>query len=45
MENNVLGYFFQYDEVWAAADTPLAVFRVTPDHLLTITEGQVIQVK
>lgn len=36
---------FQYDEVWAAAGTPFTVFRLTPDQLLTITQGQVIQVK
>lgn len=34
-----------YDELWAAAGTPFDVFRLTPDQLLTITQGQVVQVK
>lgn len=33
---------FQYPEVWAAAGTPHAVFRLTPSDLLTMTGGQVI---
>ena len=35
----------QYDEIWAAAGTPHAVFRLTPDDLKTITAGTVISVK
>jgi prolyl-tRNA editing enzyme YbaK/EbsC (Cys-tRNA(Pro) deacylase) len=31
-------------EIWAAAGTPHAVFRLTPDELVTITGGQVISV-
>ena len=35
----------QYDEIWAAAGTPHAVFKLTPDDLKTITSGAVISVK
>jgi prolyl-tRNA editing enzyme YbaK/EbsC (Cys-tRNA(Pro) deacylase) len=35
----------QYDEIWAAAGTPHAVFRLTPKDLLRITGGIVISVK
>lgn len=36
---------FAYDEVWAAAGTPFDVFKITPDQLITITQGQIISVK
>lgn len=36
---------FGYEEIWAAAGTPNAVFRLTPAQLLTITGGQVVSVK
>lgn len=36
---------FQYKEIWAAAGTPRAVFKLTPDELRKITEGRVISVK
>jgi Cys-tRNA(Pro) deacylase len=35
----------QYEEIWAAAGTPHAVFKLTPDDLKTITSGKVISVK
>ena len=35
----------QFSEIWAAAGTPRAVFKLTPDQLLQITDGKVIQVK
>jgi Cys-tRNA(Pro) deacylase len=35
----------QYDEIWAAAGTPHAVFKLTPEELKTITNGDVISVK
>ena len=35
----------QYDEIWAAAGSPNAVFRLTPADLRRITGGQVIVVK
>lgn len=35
----------QYQEIWAAAGTPHAVFRLTPQDLLKMTIGQVISVK
>ena len=35
---------FQYQEIWAAAGTPHAVFKLTPDELTRITEGQTIVV-
>ena len=34
-----------YDEIWAAAGTPHAVFKLTPDMLTKMTGGQVIDVK
>jgi prolyl-tRNA editing enzyme YbaK/EbsC (Cys-tRNA(Pro) deacylase) len=36
---------FQYDEIWAAAGTPRAVFQLTPADLQRITGGQVVSVK
>jgi prolyl-tRNA editing enzyme YbaK/EbsC (Cys-tRNA(Pro) deacylase) len=35
----------QYEEIWAAAGTPHAVFKLTPDQLKMITNGTVISVK
>jgi prolyl-tRNA editing enzyme YbaK/EbsC (Cys-tRNA(Pro) deacylase) len=35
----------QYDEIWAAAGTPHAVFRLTPDDLVKMTGGQVAAIK
>lgn len=35
---------FQYSEIWAAAGTPHAVFRLAPENLLRITGGAVIKV-
>jgi prolyl-tRNA editing enzyme YbaK/EbsC (Cys-tRNA(Pro) deacylase) len=35
----------QYEEIWAAAGTPHAVFKLTPDELKSITAGKVISVK
>jgi prolyl-tRNA editing enzyme YbaK/EbsC (Cys-tRNA(Pro) deacylase) len=35
---------WQYPEIWAAAGTPHAVFRLTPDDLLRMTGGLVIKV-
>lgn len=32
----------QYDEIWAAAGTPHAVFRTTPAQLLEMTQGEVV---
>lgn len=34
----------QYKSVFAAAGTPFAVFELTPDELLTLTGGRVLQV-
>jgi prolyl-tRNA editing enzyme YbaK/EbsC (Cys-tRNA(Pro) deacylase) len=34
-----------YSEIWAAAGTPQAVFRLTPQELQKITNGRVIRVK
>jgi prolyl-tRNA editing enzyme YbaK/EbsC (Cys-tRNA(Pro) deacylase) len=34
----------QYPEIWAAAGTPHAVFRLTPADLVTMTGGLVINV-
>jgi len=35
----------QYDEIWAAAGTPNAVFRTTPEELVRITGGEVMDVR
>jgi len=35
----------QYDEVWAAAGTPHAVFPIAPDRLVTATGGRVVDLK
>lgn len=35
----------QYSEIWAAAGTQHAVFKLTPEILIKITEGKVIKVK
>ena len=35
----------QFEEIWAAAGTPHAVFKLTPDELKEITGGEVISVK
>ena len=34
----------QYAEIWAAAGTPNAVFRLTPEELVRMTGGQVVKV-
>jgi len=34
----------QYSEIWAAAGTPHAVFRLTPDDLVKMTGGRVIRI-
>ncbi len=36
---------FQYEEVWAAAGTPHAVFRLKPDDLPRMTGGKIINIK
>ena len=35
----------EYPEIWAAAGTPHAVFRLTPQDLLKISVGQVVSIK
>jgi len=35
----------QYGEVWAAAGTPHAVFKLTPAELVRMTNGQVAAIK
>jgi prolyl-tRNA editing enzyme YbaK/EbsC (Cys-tRNA(Pro) deacylase) len=34
-----------YSEIWAAAGTPNAVFRLTPSELLALTAGQVAKIR
>jgi prolyl-tRNA editing enzyme YbaK/EbsC (Cys-tRNA(Pro) deacylase) len=36
---------FQFSEIWAAAGTPNAVFRLTPADLPRMTNGRVVNVK
>ncbi len=35
----------QYGQIWAAAGTPNAVFQLTPDDLVKITRGRVVEIK
>lgn len=35
----------QYEEIWAAAGTPHAVFRLTPADLEQMTGGQIVNIK
>jgi prolyl-tRNA editing enzyme YbaK/EbsC (Cys-tRNA(Pro) deacylase) len=35
----------EYQEIWAAAGTPNALFKLSPDDLQTMTRGRVIKVK
>lgn len=35
----------KYDEIWAAAGTPNAVFKLTPSDLVEMTGGRVITIK
>ncbi|MGE0679984.1 MAG: YbaK/EbsC family protein [Candidatus Binatia bacterium] len=35
----------QHQEIWAAAGTPFAVFRLTPEDLVKMTGGQVMGIK
>ena len=34
----------QYAEIWAAAGNPNAVFRLTPDDLVALTKGSIVQI-
>ena len=36
---------FKYDDIWAAAGTPKAVFKLTPGDLQKITSARVVSVK
>lgn len=36
---------FQHEEIWAAAGTPHAVFRTTPEELARVTGGAVVDVR
>lgn len=44
LETFVDADLLQYDEVWAAAGTPHAVFPLTPAELVQITAGQVVSI-
>ncbi len=35
---------FQYEEIWAAAGNPYAVFKLTPQELHQITDGKIVPV-
>ena len=35
----------QYETIWAAAGTPKAVFRLTPNELVEITGGEVVDIR
>ncbi|MFI5017411.1 MAG: YbaK/EbsC family protein, partial [Dongiales bacterium] len=34
----------RFEEIWAAAGTPFAVFRLTPAELTRLTDGQVARI-
>ncbi len=34
-----------YDEIWAAAGNPFAVFKLTPSELIAMTNGRVVSIK
>ncbi len=34
-----------YHEIWAAAGTPHSVFRLSPNDLLKITQGRVVNIR
>lgn len=36
---------FQYEEIWAAAGHPKAIFKLTPNELLEMTKGTVVNIK
>lgn len=36
---------FQYDEIWAAGGHPNFVFRLTPEELLKMTNGEVLAIR
>jgi len=35
----------QYEEIWAAAGSPNAVFKLTPSNLIKMTDGRIISIK
>ncbi|UCD32254.1 MAG: YbaK/EbsC family protein [Desulfobacterales bacterium] len=35
---------FEYDDIWAAAGNPRALFKLTPDNLVEMTGGKVVSV-
>lgn len=35
----------KFDEIWAAAGTPNAVFKISPEELLRLTGGRLVRVK
>jgi prolyl-tRNA editing enzyme YbaK/EbsC (Cys-tRNA(Pro) deacylase) len=35
----------QYGEIWAAAGSPNAVFKLTPSDLIKMTDGRVVSIK
>ncbi|HXF29378.1 MAG TPA: hypothetical protein VN457_05960 [Chlamydiales bacterium] len=39
------GEVLTYNEVWAAAGTPFAVFRIEPQALLKITQATIVDVR
>lgn len=40
IDEDLLGY----ENIWAAAGTPFAVFKLTPDILLKITQGKIVAI-
>lgn len=45
IETFIDGDLLQYEHIWAAAGSPHAVFRLSPDELKMLTGGKVIAIK
>lgn len=44
LETYIDADLFKYEEIWAAAGTPQAVFRLTPEELKKITQGKIVSI-
>lgn len=45
METYIDEDLLQYSEIWAAAGTPNSLFKLTPDELIRMTNGRIVNVK
>ena len=44
LESYIDEALFDFEEIWAAAGTPHAVFRLTPGQLQLVTQGEILRV-